>query len=111
VSTARSFTIREAGPHDRRRLRIAGELDVASAEALDAALCRLCGEGIREIEVDLREIDFIDSSGLRAILLAKDMCAKRGTEFFLVPGEHPQQRRLFEITGVLDRFRWRRGAG
>ncbi len=101
------FSISEAGERARRRLSVACEIDLLTAPQLEASLSRLCEEGVREIEVDLRDVDFIDSSGLRAILSAKAVCAERGVEFRLVPSMRTSVRRTFELSGVFDRLRGR----
>jgi anti-anti-sigma factor len=105
---SRPFSIEETEHHGRSRLVLTGELDLGSAPELEAALTRLCEAGVSEIEIDLREVDFIDSTGLRAILIAKDTCAKEGIEFFLVPSRRESQHKLFEITGLLNVLPWRR---
>ncbi len=42
----------------------------------------------------------MDTSGLRAVLFAREVCREHGCEFGLVQGP-PQIRRLFELTGLL----------
>lgn len=96
----RPFGLERTEQQGRARLVLCGELDLATAPQLEAELTHLCESGVREIEIDLGEIDFIDSTGLRAILLAKDSCAKGGIEFFLVPARAERHRRLFELTGL-----------
>jgi anti-anti-sigma factor len=87
----------------RHRLRLVGELDIASAPALEATIEGICTASVRAITLDLRDLTFIDSSGLRAIISASKQCEKRASEFRLIPGQ-PQVQRLFELTGLLDRL-------
>jgi anti-sigma B factor antagonist len=103
----RPFTIEQSEQGGRAQLVLTGELDLATAPKLEDALTRLCEAGVREIEIDLGAIDFIDSTGLRAILVAKDTCAKAGIEFFLVPARAERHRRLFELTGLRSLLSWR----
>ena len=107
MGSSASFGMSEFGSNGRRRLALRGELDMASAPELEAALGRLCREGVGEIVIDLRELEFIDSSGLRALLVAKDACAQAGSGFFLVPARGRQQRRIFEMTGLVSVLPWR----
>ncbi len=79
----------------------AGELDLVTAPEVEDIVASLCLAKAREITLDLRQVAFMDSSGLRTILAAMDMCRVHGCEFMLIPGNGPC-RRLFEITGVLD---------
>jgi anti-anti-sigma regulatory factor len=43
----------------------------------------------------------MDSTGLRTVLLAKELCDSHGFELSLVPGP-PKVQRLFELTALLD---------
>ena len=102
-----AFNIRQEDREDRYRLVLTGELDMVGAKELGAAITRLCTAGALEIELDLREVTFIDSQGLRAILAARETCATHHAEFFVIRGEHPAQQRLFEVTALLDVLPWR----
>ena len=101
------FGIRQEDRDDRYRLVLTGELDMARADELEAAITRLCTAGALEIELDLRQLTFIDSQGLRAIIAAQETCASHHAEYFLIRGEHPAQQRLFEVTGLLNLLPWR----
>jgi anti-anti-sigma factor len=85
---------------DTETLHLIGELDLESSASVDAAVRHICaGANISVMVLDLRRVTFMDSTGLRAILKAKTLCARSGIELRVVPGP-PQVRRLFEITGV-----------
>ena len=48
-------------------IALTGELDLSGAPALDEEIDRLAGEeDVRRVVLDLRELEFMDSSGLRA---------------------------------------------
>jgi anti-anti-sigma factor len=86
----------------QQRLRLVGELDLSSAPMLDDALRHVCAANLAAVVVlDLGGITFMDSSGLRSIMTAKDVCASAGVELRVLPGQ-PQVQRLFEITGLHD---------
>jgi anti-anti-sigma factor len=87
----------------RHTLVLAGELDLATAIELDARTEQACASGAGELVLDLRELVFIDSSGLRAILRAQERCDSHRCELFLTPGP-PAVQRLFELTGLLERL-------
>jgi hypothetical protein len=63
---------------DRRRhvCRGAGELDLASAASPVDAVSKHCGEGAEAIVLDIGDLDFIDSTGLRAILTSRAAWAR-----------------------------------
>jgi anti-sigma B factor antagonist len=87
---------------NRSTLVLSGELDLATVAELEAGAEQLCVEG-RELVLDLGEIDFIDSTGVLAILKTRELCAERRCDFLLTPGP-PAAQRLFELTGLLDRL-------
>jgi len=61
------------------------------------------GEEATSLVLDLRGVTFMDSTGLHAVLLARDECAKRGCRFALVRGS-AQVQRLFELSGLTDQL-------
>ncbi len=83
----------------RHTLVLTGELDVVTAPELEDTVAALCLEGAAELVIDMRQVVFIDSSGLRTVLASMDMCRLHGCELMLIPGA--ACRRLFEITGVI----------
>jgi anti-anti-sigma factor len=107
MSAKQILTIRQEEDHGRYRLVLSGELDLQGAPSVEAAITRLCKAGAIEIEIDLRDLWFIDSSGLQALLRARQLCAQHNCEFFLMPGRHPGPRRLFEIMRLDDALPWR----
>ena len=49
-------------------IRVAGEIDVYSAPQLREAILGLIGTGVSHVIADLRAVDFLDSTGLGAIV-------------------------------------------
>lgn len=91
--------VRHEEDNGRHVLRLVGELDLASADGLEQRIGRLCVEGSREIVLDLSELDFVDSSGLRAMLTSRQTCERSGCELVLVNCKE-QVRRVLELTGI-----------
>ena len=86
---------------DRVRVRLAGALDMATAPILAAQLSELRESGFQRLVIDLGQLDFIDSTGLR-LLLAQDADARQdGFSIAVVPGK-PAVQRVFELTKTLD---------
>ncbi|HEX6712642.1 MAG TPA: STAS domain-containing protein [Thermoleophilaceae bacterium] len=82
---------------------LSGEFDLAGVQQFERELSRLESEGTDVLLVDLTGLAFMDSSGLRALVMA-DQRAKRGERrFAIVPGP-PAVRRVFEITQLDDRL-------
>jgi len=93
--------VQEAVSAGRHTLILTGELDIASADQLEAMVRRICGKATSEVVLDLRGLTFIDSSGLLAILAAGEICEEHGHEFVLVPGPRNVQR-VFELTRLAE---------
>jgi anti-sigma B factor antagonist len=84
---------------ERVVLRLDGELDLASVPSLERAVQDATFERAAEIVLDLRGLEFIDSTGLRAILLQDKRSTERGQTFALVRGSE-QVQRLMRMTGL-----------
>ncbi len=102
-----ALSIRAYEESDRHVLVLSGELDLSGVEAFLAAAEQLCDLGAREILVDITDVEFIDSTGLRAILAAKAECEERSCRFSMTHGTG-QAERLFELTRLIDRLPFRK---
>jgi anti-sigma B factor antagonist len=93
---------RQAGPGPVT-LSVSGELDIASAPALENRIQQAEATEPGTIILDCRELEFIDSTGLVVILRAHQRAEESGRRLILtrVP---EQARRIFCLTGIEDRF-------
>jgi anti-anti-sigma factor len=80
-------------------IEVAGELDLQGADRFSAVATEVLTEPVERIEVDARRLTFIDSAGIRAILLARADAQRRDTAFTL-SGASPAVRRIIEIAGA-----------
>jgi anti-anti-sigma factor len=55
--------------------------------------------------IDLRQLEFIDSQGVRLLLMLREIPEGNGDTFRLVAGSDSIQR-VFVLTGALDLFDW-----
>lgn len=94
--------VRKDGPS--AVVTVSGELDLASGPELETELDRLCGPETQLVVVDLRQLAFMDSTGLSIIVRAHQRLAGEGCEMSLVKGSQ-QVQRLLDLTGVADRLR------
>jgi len=85
---------------------LAGELDLESADTLNNRVSELQLRGITEIVLDLRKVDFIDSSGLRTLLALRNVAKRNGHALTLV-APAPTVGRVFDVTGTRGLFDWR----
>jgi anti-sigma B factor antagonist len=89
---------------DRVVLSLEGELDMASAAQLQSAFedADLATKTI--VVLDLRQLHFVDSTGLRIILAARNRCRERGQELTVTRGSQ-QVERLLSVTGMAEHLR------
>jgi anti-sigma B factor antagonist len=94
---------------DRYTIVLTGELDVASAPVLEEALAEACDSDAREVVLDMSGLEFMDSTGLRAILRGKARCEDHDCDYRLTPAQRPVERSLTStgVRGLLDRRRRR----
>jgi anti-anti-sigma factor len=88
----------EPGGDGERVIRLRGELDIESAPDLERVLLRSRPAGQRVV-VDLTELKFMDSTGLRVLLRAR-AAAEEGRWEINLRNVPPTIRRLFDMTGV-----------
>lgn len=91
-----SWTARPQGP-GVTRVSLSGELDMLSASCLGDALA--AARGNVAVILDLSQLTFMDSSGLHAILTARNRLSEAGCRLVILRGSH-QVQRVFEVSGV-----------
>ncbi len=89
---------------DRVIVALAGELDMANAPLLQSHVEGPELEGTPTVVLDLQKLEFLDSTGLRIILAARELCWRRGQEFAVTKGSQ-QVQRLLSVTGVGEHLR------
>jgi anti-sigma B factor antagonist len=90
----------DIGPHyETCLIRLVGELDASSADALSTELNRLLATATQTILLDLEGLDFIDSVGLQCFVQAARRSRDRGDHLRIV-GARGQVRELLTLTGL-----------
>jgi anti-anti-sigma factor len=89
---------------DRVIIRLSGELDMANAPLLQSAIDEADLQAKTMLVLDLEELQFIDSTGLRIILWARERCLEGDREFAVTPGS-PQVQRLLTVSGAGEHLR------
>jgi anti-sigma B factor antagonist len=98
-----SFHLESISAGDCAVLRIAGEVDAFTAPELRQRVIRLADDGTRHIIADLRAVDFLDSTGLGALVGSLRRLRLREGSFSLVTsGGRILQ--IFRITGLTNVF-------
>lgn len=80
---------------------VSGEVDVSNADKLRSALDEAMQAGLPQIEVDLAQTSYIDSTGIGVLVGAAHRAADAGASFAVL---HPQRNvaRVLTMLGVSD---------
>ena len=81
---------------------VAGEIDISTVTRLRERLFKLAENG-RTLIVDLNRVEFIDSTGLGALVGTARRIAEHGGSLYAVCAQ-PRPRRLLWVTGVDKRI-------
>jgi anti-sigma B factor antagonist len=99
-----------ANPHARTRagsrftvVEVAGEIDLATVAFLMEHLEAATARPQPDVLVDLRQVEFFDCSGLRALCRAETRARERGGRLRIV-SDLPRVHRLLSGAGLLGRF-------
>jgi anti-anti-sigma factor len=84
-------------------IAVSGELDLASSPALEERLDEVFGSDAELVVLDLRELEFMDSTGL-SVLIRAHQTAEAGERRLSVVKGPPQVQRLLTLTGVGERL-------
>jgi len=94
------FAISTTEIDGRAHLTLRGELDLATAPELEQLLVERIDAG-QEAVVDLRGLDFMDSSGIRVLVAAHARAGRVGTRLFIVrPEPESAVAKIVEISGL-----------
>jgi anti-anti-sigma factor len=80
-----------------------GEVDLDTVGVVRAQLDELTAAGFTRVILDLRNVTFLDSSGLHLVIEAQTAAASDGWEFGMIEGPANVQR-VFEIAGLSERL-------
>ena len=97
-----SLALRSERDGETHVLELIGELDLDGAPRLEEELRRVEASDVNAIIVDLGALEFIDSTGIRLLLMAADRCRGDG-RLTLLKGPR-QVHRVFEITDLVERL-------
>jgi anti-anti-sigma factor len=97
VRQDRQLEIDQRVEGDAACLNLRGELDIATVPRLVAAVASALRSSPGELTIDLRDLSFLDSSGLRELIVLADRARAEGWRLGLVrPG--PPTLSVFQIT-------------
>jgi anti-sigma B factor antagonist len=82
---------------------VGGELDLATSPALKEEIDNALRSDAETVILDLRELEFMDSTGLSVLVRAHHAAEESQRRLYLVRGPS-QVQRLLTLTGVEDRL-------
>ena len=80
-------------------VRLSGRLDTTTAPEFEAFIKENL-ESVSELVIDLAELEYISSAGLRVLLAAQKIMLKQGSMVVTNPNEVISE--IFEVTGFSD---------
>jgi len=99
-----SFDASTVDPRDHEHgwlLKARGDLDLDSADQLYQGIANLAEHHATLVVLDLTDVEFLDSTGLRAIVNAGDLLKERGGRL-IIDGMSGAAKRVLEITSLLE---------
>jgi anti-sigma B factor antagonist len=98
-----TLLVRTAKQGDTRVISLCGELDLANAGTAEAELRALLDGDGSQVVVDMRELEFIDSTGIA--LLVSTLGHNDGeARVRFIPSASPTVTRVLELTGLSERL-------
>lgn len=98
-----TLVVRTAKEGDAHMISLCGELDLANAGTAKTALDASLEEDTSQVVIDMRELDFIDSTGI-ALLVAALGNNGDETRVRFIPSSAPAVTRVLELTGLSERL-------
>lgn len=80
-------------------LTVEGEVDLATVDELESAIDQVFSEKSHPLVVDLRESSFMDSTGLKTLVMANRKFDESGRSFAIAVSGGPVSR-LIDLSGV-----------
>ena len=96
-----SLALRSQREGEAHIIELIGELDLDGAPRLEEELRRVEASDVHSIVVDLGRLEFIDSTGIRLIVMACERAEEGRVSLLRGP---KQVHRVFEITDLADRL-------
>lgn len=91
---------------DAVRIRVFGEADMTAEEPLVTATSEVLGSGdCASVVLDLTDVSFMDSSGLRAVLRCRQNARAHAVQFKLAVADGPVAR-LLQVAGVAGQLEY-----
>src|SRR5687767_2613820 len=101
MTDVNDFDIVATTDGDVGRVTISGELDTDTAPRLISTTHEIAVAPRRGVELDCEGVTFLDSAGVRALIVARNEATRNGVDLVLVRPS-AQLTRVIEMTGLVD---------
>ena len=95
-----AMTINMNRDGDALTVSLEGRLDTTTAPKLESELRPALKDGVTELFIDLKALDYVSSAGLRVLLSAQKIMNKQGE--MTVRNVNDDVMEVFEVTGFVD---------
>lgn len=89
--------IRKTVENNKLTLVLEGKLDTITSKDLEEVLVNST-DGVTELIIDLKELSFISSAGLRVLAVAQKMMKRQGR--LVIRDPQPDVQEVFDMTGL-----------
>jgi anti-anti-sigma factor len=105
------LSIRQMGTEPDVVLAVSGELDLSTIDALTAQVDTQLQRSVDSLTLDLRDLAFMDSTGLRLLIELNDRARRGRWRLKLIGPRHEAASRVLHITGADAALPFEREAG
>jgi anti-anti-sigma factor len=105
------LSIRDSGTEADVVLALSGELDLSTIDALTAQVDTQLQRSVDSLTLDLRDLAFMDSTGLRLLIELNDRARRGRWRLKLIGPRHEAASRVLHITGADAALPFEREAG
>lgn len=94
------FEIKDGRAGATLTVSITGELDMSTVRALSEHIDRHLSTGVTELTIDLRDMAFMDSTGLRLLIELNNRALQQAWRLTLKPPQHESAALVLRATGA-----------
>lgn len=95
-----AFEVRQESDGSEVRLKLVGELDLRTATELSQRLDEVLADGATALTVDLSDLSFMDSTGLRLLIELSNRSERERWRLKLVAPKHEAAALVLRATGI-----------
>lgn len=102
-----ALRVEVVGDAARRGLALHGEMDMSTYGAFDRALEQVCAEGAQEVVIGLKDVTFVDTTGIRALLVGRDYCHEHNCSYFIELRVPAPLKRMLTLMELWEQFQFK----